>query len=197
MGVDRFTMMVGTETNANANTPKVVLSEQPSRRVSKSPSRSHSPLPSLPPSVPAQEPATVMNAGGSKLVTRAPTSREQMDCRVILALDVQLSTFHLMDHIEWDLSPLPSSPSPSYPLPSSFPPQSPNPPHVTPELFAKTLAADLGLGGEAVPLIAHAIHEEILKHKKDAIEWGVLVPGSGVWVVVEVGEGEDREDRSP
>lgn len=33
---------------------------------------------------------------------------------------------------------------------------------------------DLGLTGEAAPLIAHAIHEEITKHKKDAIEWGVI-----------------------
>ena len=56
-----------------------------------------------------------------------------------------------MDHIEWDLlSPL------------------------TPEAFAKGLCADIGLSGEAAPLIAHALHEEILKHKKDAIEWGVL-----------------------
>lgn len=56
-----------------------------------------------------------------------------------------------MDHIEWDLlSPL------------------------TPEEFSRTLAAELGLTGEAVPLIAHAVHEELLKHKKDAIEWGVI-----------------------
>jgi chromatin structure-remodeling complex subunit SFH1 len=33
---------------------------------------------------------------------------------------------------------------------------------------------ELGLAGEAVPLIAHAIHEEIVKHKKDSIEWGVI-----------------------
>jgi chromatin structure-remodeling complex subunit SFH1 len=32
----------------------------------------------------------------------------------------------------------------------------------------------VGLSGEAVPLIAHAIHEELMKHKKDAIEWGVI-----------------------
>ena len=56
-----------------------------------------------------------------------------------------------MDHIEWDLlSPL------------------------TPEAFARQLCADIGLTGEALPLIAHALHEEILKHKKDAIEWGVI-----------------------
>lgn len=56
-----------------------------------------------------------------------------------------------MDHIEWDLlSPL------------------------TPEAFTRTLCAELGLSGEAIPLIAHAIHEELIKHKKDAVEWGVI-----------------------
>lgn len=59
-----------------------------------------------------------------------------------------------MDHIEWDLlSPL------------------------TPEHFARTLCTDLGLSGESVPLIAHAVHEEILRHKRDAIEWGVIHAG--------------------
>lgn len=76
---------------------------------------------------------------------------EVPECRVILSIDVQIATHHLMDHIEWDLlSPL------------------------TPEAFAIQLCADIGLTGEAVPLIAHALHEEILKHKKDAIEWGVI-----------------------
>ena len=68
-----------------------------------------------------------------------------------MQIDVQIATYHLLDHIEWDLlSPL------------------------TPETFATTLCADLGLSGEAVPLVAHAIHEELVKHKRDAIEWGVL-----------------------
>lgn len=56
-----------------------------------------------------------------------------------------------MDHIEWDLlSPL------------------------TPEAFASKLCSELGLSGEAHPLISHAIHEELVKHKKDAIEWGIV-----------------------
>ena len=68
-----------------------------------------------------------------------------------IQIDVQIATYHLLDHIEWDLlSPL------------------------TPEQFALTLCADLGLSGEAVPLIAHAVHEELIKHKRDAIEWGVI-----------------------
>ena len=66
-------------------------------------------------------------------------------------IDVQIANHHLSDHIEWDLlSPL------------------------TPEQFASTLCAELGLAGEAVPLIAHAVHEELIKHKRDAWEWGVL-----------------------
>jgi chromatin structure-remodeling complex subunit SFH1 len=64
---------------------------------------------------------------------------------------VQIATYHLLDHIEWDLlSPL------------------------TPEAFALQLCTELGLSGEALPLISHAIHEELIKHKKDAIEWGVI-----------------------
>lgn len=75
----------------------------------------------------------------------------QPECRVVLQIDVQIATHHLLDHIEWDLlSPL------------------------TPEAFAQTLCAELGLGGEAVPLVAHAVHEELVKHKRDAIEWGVI-----------------------
>ncbi|KJA21212.1 hypothetical protein HYPSUDRAFT_42345 [Hypholoma sublateritium FD-334 SS-4] len=99
------------------------------------------------------------------------TGEELPECRVILSvrhtpsraaltlltpcgtpqIDVQIANHHLVDHIEWDLlSPL------------------------TPEEFSIKLAAELGLTGEAVPLIAHAVHEELLKHKKDAIEWGVI-----------------------
>ncbi|KAG6828558.1 hypothetical protein H0H87_001592 [Tephrocybe sp. NHM501043] len=81
----------------------------------------------------------------------APGTDEIPECRVILSIDVQIANHHLLDHIEWDLlSPL------------------------TPESFARTLCTDLGLGGEAIPLVAHAIHEELLKHKKDAVEWGVV-----------------------
>ncbi|KIY46732.1 SNF5-domain-containing protein [Fistulina hepatica ATCC 64428] len=76
---------------------------------------------------------------------------ELSECRVILEIDVQIANYHLLDHIEWDLlSPL------------------------APETFATKLCAELGLHGEAIPLIAHAVHEELLKHKKDAVEWGVV-----------------------
>jgi chromatin structure-remodeling complex subunit SFH1 len=64
---------------------------------------------------------------------------------------VQVDNHHLLDHIEWDLRS-----------------------GLTPEEFTRQLCLDLGLAGEAEPLIAHAVHEELMKHKKDAIEWGVI-----------------------
>ena len=62
-------------------------------------------------------------------------------------LDVQIFTSVLRDRIEWDLSS---------PLP--------------PSEFARHYCAELGLTGEAIPLITHAIHEELIKHKRDALE---------------------------
>lgn len=122
----------------------------------------------------------------------------QMDARVLLALDVQINKHHLLDTIEWDLAPVqlansqPLPPHLIYPSASSESPlqssiQDLNAESIvgapipgssdlpsTPEALARILCADIGLHGEAVPLVAHALHEEILKHKKDAIEWGVL-----------------------
>jgi hypothetical protein len=66
-------------------------------------------------------------------------------------IDVQVDNHHLLDHIEWDLRS-----------------------GLTPEEFTHQLCLDLGLAGEAEPLIAHAIHEELMRHRKDAIEWGVV-----------------------
>jgi chromatin structure-remodeling complex subunit SFH1 len=58
---------------------------------------------------------------------------------------------HLIDRIEWDLT-------------SSL----------TPEEFATQLCSDIGLGGESIMIISHAIHEELLRLKKDCLESGVL-----------------------
>jgi chromatin structure-remodeling complex subunit SFH1 len=38
-----------------------------------------------------------------------------------------------------------------------------------PEEFAKGMAADLGIGGEFVPMIAHEIHEQIFRFKQDRL----------------------------
>ena len=47
------------------------------------------------------------------------------------------------------------------------------------EAFAKQTCADLGLPGEWVPAMAHAIYEAVLRLKKDACESGGLVGGGG------------------
>ncbi|TFK24978.1 SNF5-domain-containing protein [Coprinopsis marcescibilis] len=103
---------------------------------------------------------------------------EMPECRVILSIDVQIANHHLLDHIEWDLlSPL------------------------TPEEFARTLCKELGLTGEAIPLVAHAVHEELVKHKRDAIEWGVIGPagpaatGENKEATPALGEGAQPEKR--
>jgi len=64
---------------------------------------------------------------------------------------VQIYTRILRDRIEWDLS-------------STLPPT----------LFAQAYCRDLGLTGEAIPLIAHAITDELIKHKRDALELGLF-----------------------
>ncbi|KAL4248171.1 SNF5 family protein [Abortiporus biennis] len=121
--------------------------------------------------LPEEELTEVMEVDGERGVgERRRNVEEVQECRVMLSIDVQIATFHLLDHIEWDLlSPL------------------------TPEHFARTLCADLGLTGEAVPLIAHAIHEELIKHKRDAIEWGVITSSD---VVASNEEGDKPRDRS-
>lgn len=60
---------------------------------------------------------------------------------------MQIYAHILRDRIEWDLS-------------STLPPS----------VFAKHYCSEIGLTGEAIPLVAHAIIDEILKHKKDALD---------------------------
>ncbi|MBW0536926.1 hypothetical protein O181_076641 [Austropuccinia psidii MF-1] len=73
------------------------------------------------------------------------------DLRVVIQLDVQIESLHLVDRIEWDLaSPL------------------------TPELFTIQYTQDLNLPRSANPIIAHAIHEEICRHKRDCLGLGLI-----------------------
>ena len=78
-------------------------------------------------------------------------NEENAECRVLLAIDVQIANQHLIDTIEWDLLS-----------------------NLTPEVFATSLCSDLGLSGESAPMVAHAVYEELLRHKRDAVEWGVI-----------------------
>lgn len=40
---------------------------------------------------------------------------------------------------------------------------------LTPEEFSRQLAADLGIGGEFVTMIAHEIHEQLYRFKQDRL----------------------------
>lgn len=69
--------------------------------------------------------------------------------------DVQIYRHHLRDRLEWDLcSPL------------------------TPEAFAKQTCRDLCLTGEALPIIANAVREQLLSHSRSAVELGLVGKGA-------------------
>ncbi|ORY50861.1 SNF5-domain-containing protein [Rhizoclosmatium globosum] len=73
------------------------------------------------------------------------------DSRIVINLDILFNQYHLIDRFEWDLSST-----------------------LTPEEFAVQLAADLGLGSEFPPLVAHAIHEQLarVRHVVSAVSGG-------------------------
>ncbi|PWZ00432.1 SNF5-domain-containing protein [Testicularia cyperi] len=76
------------------------------------------------------------------------------DLRVIVDYEVQILRHMLRDRLEWDLcSPL------------------------TPESFAAKLCADLGLTGEAQPLISNSVREQLINHKRAALELGLVGNG--------------------
>ncbi|KAK4130681.1 SNF5-domain-containing protein [Trichocladium antarcticum] len=77
--------------------------------------------------------------------------------RCIINLNINLSSQIYTDKFEWSLLHPPG----------------------TAELFAKQTCADLGLHGEWVPAMTHAIYEAVLKLKKEACESGGLVAGWG------------------
>ncbi|KAF9953173.1 Chromatin structure remodeling complex protein sfh1 [Mortierella alpina] len=66
--------------------------------------------------------------------------------RVVIQLDIHVGGINLRDRFEWDVGS-----------------------DLTPEEFARQLAADLGIGGEFVPMIAHEIHEQLFRFKQDRL----------------------------
>lgn len=77
--------------------------------------------------------------------------------RCIVNLNLNMSSMLYTDKFEWSLLHPPG----------------------TAEAFAKTTCADLGLAGEWVPAMTHAIYEAVLRLKKEACEAGGLVAGWG------------------
>ena len=79
--------------------------------------------------------------------------------RCIINLSISLSSRLYSDKFEWSLL---------------------HPPGLA-EIFAKQTCADLGLGGEWVLAITHAIYEAVLKLKKEHCEGGMAMIGGGAW----------------
>ncbi|KFA70418.1 hypothetical protein S40285_00668 [Stachybotrys chlorohalonatus IBT 40285] len=77
--------------------------------------------------------------------------------RCIINLNLNLASMLYTDKFEWSLLHPPG----------------------TAEAFAKMTCADLGLTGEWVPAMTHAIYEAVLRLKKEACEAGGLVSGWG------------------
>ncbi|KAI0889091.1 SNF5-domain-containing protein [Annulohypoxylon maeteangense] len=77
--------------------------------------------------------------------------------RCIVSLNINLSSQLYTDKFEWSLLHPPG----------------------TAEAFAKITCSDLGLSGEWVPALTHAIYEAVLRLKKEACEAGGLVAGWG------------------
>ncbi|RUS21521.1 hypothetical protein BC937DRAFT_92433 [Endogone sp. FLAS-F59071] len=83
----------------------------------------------------------------------------------VRVLDLQVGKQNLRDRFEWDLSDSGGGTTAG---------------GNAPEEFAYRLAADLGIGGEFVSIIAHSIREQLYTHKKKRIdEVGRLGQGRG------------------
>ncbi|KAI2620037.1 SNF5-domain-containing protein [Hypoxylon sp. NC1633] len=93
--------------------------------------------------------------------TPIPAASDDLDpddaYRCVITLNVNLSSQLYTDKFEWSLLH----------------------PQGTAEAFAKLTCADLGLAGEWIPAMTHAIYEAVLRLKKEACEAGGLVAGWG------------------
>ncbi|KAK3934832.1 hypothetical protein QBC46DRAFT_367958 [Diplogelasinospora grovesii] len=106
-------------------------------------------------------PAVVQTANGDVTAAATPIPPDSDDFspddtyRCIINLNINLSSQVYTDKFEWSLLHPPG----------------------TAEAFAKQTCADLGLAGEWVPAMTHAIYEAVLRLKKEACESGGLVAG--------------------
>ncbi|KAK5658273.1 hypothetical protein OQA88_2248 [Cercophora sp. LCS_1] len=126
----------------------------------------------------ASTPAVAQTAAGEVTAAATPIPPETDDFspddtyRCIINLNINLSSQVYTDKFEWSLLHPPG----------------------TAEAFAKVTCADLGLHGEWVPAITHAIYEAVLRLKKEACEAGGLVAGWGATALGGVGGSEFPND---
>ncbi|KAK5458277.1 Chromatin structure remodeling complex protein sfh1 [Exophiala xenobiotica] len=91
--------------------------------------------------------------------TEDPYMNPDDSFRCIITLSIYLSSRLYQDKFEWSLL---------------------HPPGAA-EAFAKQTCADMGLNGEWVMAITHAIYEAVLRLKKEACEGGMIMIGGGAW----------------
>lgn len=123
---------------------------------------SATPAPHAARSTPSRPPAPESTSAGVTATATAihPDSEDYNPddtYRCIVNLNINLSSRLYTDKFEWSLLHPPG----------------------TAEAFAKQTCADLGLAGEWVPAMTHAIYEAVLRLKKEACESGGLVAGFG------------------
>ncbi|KAI8069636.1 hypothetical protein BC940DRAFT_297157 [Gongronella butleri] len=87
----------------------------------------------------------------------AVTLPTEDNMRVDINLDLQVGKVNLRDRFEWDLANVKTK---------------------APEEFSRQLAAEMSLGGEFVPMIAHAIREQVYRLKRQLVE--DYVPGGTI-----------------
>ncbi|KAB5572578.1 hypothetical protein GE09DRAFT_677561 [Coniochaeta sp. 2T2.1] len=125
----------------------------------------NSTIPSTPSKLRHSTPALVaQKATGDVTASATPIPPDSDDFspddtyRCIINLNINLSSQVYTDKFEWSLLHPPG----------------------TAEAFAKQTCADLGLYGEWIPAMTHAIYEAVLRLKKEACESGGLVSGWGL-----------------
>ncbi|ORY62409.1 uncharacterized protein BCR38DRAFT_345821 [Pseudomassariella vexata] len=109
-----------------------------------------------PDKVPTSQAAEV-TASATPLPIESHDSSPDDTYRCIVTININLASYLYTDKFEWSLLHPPG----------------------TAESFAKITCSDLGLAGEWVPALTHAIYEAVLRLKKEACESGGLVAGWG------------------
>ncbi|KAF7559535.1 hypothetical protein G7046_g4619 [Stylonectria norvegica] len=106
---------------------------------------------------PSQTQAPDVSAEATPILPDSDDYNPDDTYRCIINLSLNLASMLYTDKFEWSLLHPPG----------------------TAEAFAKTTCSDLGLTGEWIPAMTHAIYEAVLRLKKEACEAGGLVAGWG------------------
>lgn len=120
-------------------------------------SRTDTPVQTPAQPTPSQTQAPDVTAEATPILPDSEDYNPDDTYRCIINLSLNLESMLYTDKFEWSLLHPPG----------------------TAEAFAKTTCSDLGLTGEWVPAMTHAIYEAVLRLKKEACEVGGLVAGWG------------------